>query len=164
MRSYALERLIRSSLAGFLSLLPFFPQSAMAVQDNYHPLYIPHAGQICIERFEDEGLQNIAPVSVVLEGTMPASAPQLIFSLGGGQAACWWAEAPLAGSLRVRWVFSFLAAGDVGPETFSLPLAFRLAPDQTLEFEICQAASAQSGVVSWIIRRKGDKAQSQCLP
>ena len=125
-----MKQLMHSLFLGFSSLLPLLPLSVTAASDLYHPVDIPQAGEICIERFEDDGLQNIVPVNVLLRGTAPASAPQLIFNFLGGQAACWWASAPLVGSLRLRWVFRFDPPGYVGPETFSSPVGFKLAPNQ----------------------------------
>jgi hypothetical protein len=98
---------------------------------GFIPKYIGSPGKICVERYEDEGLANIAPITVLIGGTAE-------FTLTGGEAACLWLSAPVKTLLRLRWTFQYGVPQDEGTPLETLAIPIEVMPGSTERFYICR--------------------------
>jgi hypothetical protein len=120
-----------------------------ARSSEYRPKHIEDGGQICFERFEDNGAANIATVQVIVENAME-------LGMLGGQAICAYFP-PGTYSIYLKWTSPY--AGGQHRSAVSKLIEANVATAKVLAFEICRAAGRTD---QWVLRAKDDRRSVKC--
>jgi hypothetical protein len=129
--------------------------------ETYKPKHVNAPAQICVERFEENGILNIRPVDITI-----TAAPRI--TLRGGQAACVYVP---AGAQSISLDFLYPYGGPQERRSWTTPArTFTAAEGQIVSFELCAADMDASDPRwerggwhdMWLMRRTDENSQRGC--
>jgi hypothetical protein len=139
-----------------------FLYSGARASESYKPKYIPNAAQICVERFEGDGLTNIVLVTIII------SQVSKITLLGGGAGCLIRPD----GNETIGLSFSYPYSGPQVPRLWTTtPRNFVAKGGLVVSFELCEVANQQVNDPQWaangwhnmwLLRQVGKDSSQRC--
>jgi hypothetical protein len=130
--------------------------------EPYKPKYLSNPAQICVERFEDEGVINIVPVTVIISQNSK-------ITLVGGEAAC--LVLP-GGPESISLSFPYPYDDHQTPQMWTTAARnFEVKGGSVVSFELCEAADQQVNDPHWaangwhnmwLLRQVGESPAHRC--
>ena len=128
----------------------------------YKPLWIDRAGEICVERPEENGRLNIMPAEVIIEDGKMVPWDRQLLTLIGGQTAC--AVLPATNyHVRVSSYDPYKNGNSNEPESkFWKSETLTVAVSEGKRVELWLCGGGVKGYSKWVLKRAYDRTIPQC--